>query len=102
MAEGRSGRMTERKHRLRKLAAGDYLLLSNDAETCWRIARYEDSSGWLRGEPWGLWKWPVPVVFGKTGIEVDSLDAWEFIAGQHATRQAAIDAALATSEEGER
>jgi len=105
----------ERKHSLRKVGAGDYVFLSNDAKTCWRVARYEHGadgpvliSDWPRDEErWGLWRWPAPVVLGETGIEFDVLRRWEFVAGPHDTRQASIDAALSqpspahTEEKGE-
>ena len=57
----------ERKYALQRVKAGDYLLLSNDGRTLWRIARYtEDGSATtqdgreLRGEFWGTWLYERP------------------------------------------
>lgn len=95
----RSGSEAERKYALRRLKAGDYLLIGNDDVTLWRISKYVDgpSSGledWPRDrEVWGLRKWETPIVLGETAIEVDNWDRWEFWEGSFATRQKAIDAA---------
>jgi hypothetical protein len=90
----------ERKYALRRIKAGDYLLIGNDDVTLWRISKYVDgpSTGledWPRDrEVWGLRKWETPIVLGeKTGIEVENWDRWEFWEGPFDRRQEAIDAA---------
>jgi len=92
--------VAERKHTLRRVKAGDYLLISNDTRTLWRISRYEDGpthglEDWPRDRTfWGLWKWETPIVIGETGIEVDNWDRWEFIEGMHDTRAESIQRSL--------
>lgn len=89
----------ERKYALAKVAAGDYLLPSNDAATVWRIAKYTEGPssgivGWSRDkEVWGLWKWHRPM---SPGNAVDTADwsGWEFWDGPLFSRQEAIDSAL--------
>lgn len=89
----------ERKYQLSKVAAGDYLLPSNDGATVWRIAQYVEgpSSGiteWARDRKvWGCWKWEGPVTMGSA-VDTGDWGRWEFWEGPHFTRAAAIDAAL--------
>lgn len=93
----------ERKYALTKIAAGDYLLLSNDTKTLWRIAKYIEGpstglEGWTRDkEVWGCWKWETPIVLGQTAIEKDDWDRWEFWEGPHFSRAESIDRALEMS-----
>lgn len=87
-----------RQYALSKVAPGDYLLPSNDAQTIWRIARYTEgpSSGldWPRDrEVWGVWRWTGPVT-DTTYIDTADWNRWEFTEGLHDTRQAAVDAAV--------
>lgn len=90
----------DRRYALRRLEAGDYLLISNDARWVWRIRKYTDgpSSGlddWSRDkEVWGLWVWDQPVVLGETEIKVDGWDRWEFVEGPHSTRDESIRRSL--------
>jgi len=100
VAERSTVEIPERKHTLRRIKAGDYVFLSNDTKTLWRVSRYEDgpSQGiedwpkdiWL----WGLWRWPAPIVFGETAVELDNWDRWVFTHSSFGRRQEAIDAAL--------
>ncbi len=89
----------KRKYALRRLEAGDYLLIGNDDVTLWRISRYEDGPShglkdWPRDRMvWGLRKWETPVVLGETAIELENWDRWEFWEGTFDTRQEAIDTA---------
>lgn len=88
----------ERKYALTKIAPGDYLLPSNDAQALWRIARYTDgpSNGldWPRDrEVWGLWRWNMPM--GQSGyVDTGSWDHWEMVDGPLYTRAEAITEAL--------
>lgn len=88
----------ERKYALTKLAAGDYLLPSNDGTTLWRVRIYEDGPSHGMEIPadrdfWGIWKWAEAI---EPGSYVDTKDwsRWEFFEGTHDTRKQAIDAAL--------
>lgn len=89
----------ERKYALTKIAAGDYLLPSNDGKTMWRITTYTEgpSSGidaWPRDKQvWGIWKWMGPVGLGSA-VDTEDWSRWDFFDGLNDTRQAAIDAAL--------
>lgn len=53
----------QRKYALTRIGPGDYLLPSNDGQTIWRIAKYEDGpSHGVEGmdrdrDFWGVWKW---------------------------------------------
>jgi hypothetical protein len=50
----------ERRYALRKIAAGDYLLLSNDRQTLWRLNRYQDGPSYgLEDMPRDRWFWRV-------------------------------------------
>ncbi len=56
--------MSVRKYAMTRVAAGDYLMPSNDASKLWRLMRYtEDGSAHLddgtpvTGEFWGVWRW---------------------------------------------
>lgn len=91
---------TERKYVLTRIGPGDYLLPSNDKLVLWRISKYTDgpASGiedWPRDrEVWGLRRWNTPIVPGKTAIEVDNWDRWEFWAGPFDRRKDAIAEAI--------
>lgn len=70
------------KYALTHIRAGDYLLLSDDGATLWRIATYtEDGSAIengtnraLTGKFWGTWKYTKPL----TGtVDTESFDGFE-------------------------
>lgn len=66
--------MSERKHSLVKIRASDYLLLSNDGRTLWRIYRYDDR--WPNEDMW----WATARYDGtpEQAIEDDELEhAWD-------------------------
>lgn len=93
----------ERRYPLRKLAAGDYLLSSNDGRTLLRICRHEDGPShglddWPRDRWfWQALRWPEPVTSStrlSKRYDVDDLSRWHEIATHLDTRRDAIDAAL--------
>lgn len=70
----------QRKYALTKIAAGDYLLPSNDAQTIWRITAYTDGPSNGLEIPkdrkfWGLWRWDSACYASRSGV-VDP-DDWE-------------------------
>lgn len=93
-----------RSYRMIRLGKGDYLLPSNDAQTLWRVATYEDGPShgvedWPRDvRLWGLWKWDggMPTVDQVAAALDEALwsDRWEFWEGGYETRKAAIEGAL--------
>lgn len=97
--------MIERRYSLVRVAAGDYLLPSNDRETLWRIYSYrEDGSleveragGGFRkvtGQFWAAARYKrslEPTVLPDDALEWDNWETWE--AGC-ATRAEAIEEAL--------
>lgn len=98
----------QRKFALTRLAAGDYLLPSNDKTTIWRIRRYEDGPShgledWPRDrQVWGVWKWRG-VCWGGTVNErlfddLDNPDQWDLVASTIDTRGEAIDEAMRRGE----
>jgi hypothetical protein len=88
----------ERKYALTKVAAGDYLLPSNDAQTIWRLVRYEDGpshglADWPRDRPvWAAYRWTGPL--GAVDAGIDAWDRWELQESSCETRADAIQAAL--------
>lgn len=83
-----------------RLAAGDYLLPSNDRSTVFRIRRYEDGPSYgvekmKRDETyWGCWRW-----MGRPDrlddIAVDYFpEGWATVEEYLPTRQAGIDVAM--------
>jgi hypothetical protein len=75
----------ERRYALRKVRAGDYLLLTDRRQALWRVQRYED------GPSYGLDDWPRDRTFWRVlrwsgqltsamrrldSYEVDDLDRW--------------------------
>ena len=84
-----------RRYRMIRLDKGDYLLPSNDAETLWRIAKYDEDDG---TKLWGLWRWDggMPTV-DQIAAALDEgmwTDRWEYWDGGYRTRQAVIDTIL--------
>lgn len=97
----------ERKWQMTRLAAGDWLLPSNDRSTVFRISTYEDlyASHDDREEYrtyWGAWRWPRPIQalvredygYGHGYDPLEDWDAWVQIVHYCDTRREAIDAAL--------
>lgn len=89
---------SERKYALSRVAAGDYLLPSNDGRTIWRIARYMDGpSGGLEiprdRDFWGVWKWHQSIGVG-TYVDVEDWNRWEACDLGYMTRAEAINAAI--------
>lgn len=92
----------ERKYALRKLGVGDYLLLSNDGRTLWRLHRYQDGPSYgLEDMPrdrwfWRAFSWPKPLAKDTRldAFDVDDLSRWREEATMLSTRQEAIDCAL--------
>lgn len=110
-----SGVAIERTYKLTRLGKGDYLLPSNDAQTLWRIASYEEDGSAtyqkeftpgkgpsgreyvLRGTFWNLYRWdggfPTPEQLAAA-FEDSEWTRWDFWSGPHATRADAVKAAL--------
>lgn len=92
----------ERKHALRKLGVGDYLLLSNDGRTLWRLSRYQDGPSYgLEDMPRDRWFWRVFVCrspFAKDTLpdqyDLGDRSLWREEATMLSTRREAIDCAL--------
>lgn len=88
--------MSERKYALTRIAAGDYLLPSNDGETIWRIATYIDGpsmgiTDWPRDRTlWGTWQYTGRNQY----VDVSDWNRWRMVASTFATRRDAVDAAL--------
>lgn len=87
--------MTQRKYVLTRIAAGDYLLPSNDGKKLYRLQKQIEgpSSGldWPADkEVWGIFEWTGPL----DEIDIENWDRWDFYEGMHKTRRAAVDAAL--------
>ena len=80
----------ERKYALTKVAAGDYLLPSNDAKTLWRIARYLDTHEDHFKHFWGVYRWRGDL----DAVDIEDWDRWEMVTGFLETRQDAIDEAM--------
>lgn len=91
--------LRSRRYKLTRLEPGDYLLLSNDAKTLWRIADYNEwGSLEIDGKPitgrfWELFRRPAPA---RTQPIIDVIDwsGWKFWSGLHSTRNEALAAAL--------
>jgi hypothetical protein len=89
---------TDRKYALSRIAAGDYLLPSNDGQTIWRIARYQDGPSSGLDLPrdrtyWGVWRWTGRVALAHY-VDIEDWDQWDFHDGFHQTRAEAMRVAL--------
>lgn len=94
----------KRKFALVKVAAGDWLLPSNDERTLWRLRRYEDGPSYgLDPEvfptdfsAWQLWRYRHPLVAAVRRVDDDlhDWDQWDLISQHHKTRGEAIDEAM--------
>lgn len=87
-----------RKYALERVGKGDYVFLSNDDVTVWRVARYrEDGSAVtasgreLRAEFWGVWRF-----MGRDTNRVYPIDWNDFEMYEHMvrSRREAIEIAL--------
>jgi hypothetical protein len=104
VTDGQAYALAERRYALRKVAAGDYLLPSNDGTTLWRLQRYTDgpSAGldWPRDrEVWRASYWPEPIAFAGpiAWSELIESERWIESACVLESRAAAIDYALTPS-----
>lgn len=97
--------MTERRYRMIRLGAGDYLLPSNDGNTLWRFRTYEEDGSaedWtgrkVVGTYWAIWKWdgefPTFDQFAAALENDDDFSRWLFWAGPFNKRADAIDDAI--------
>lgn len=91
----------ERKYVLTKIAAGDWLLPSNDAQRIYRLRKYTDGPSFGLDpeisprdfEVWRVSKWDQPIAMAGE-ISVDDEDRWEHVFDGARTRAEAIQAAL--------
>lgn len=94
----------ERRFALRRLAQGDYLLLSNDERTLWRIKTYdedgtaENEDGPVLGRFWGVWRfnrfdWKVMMIHDLADA-VEDWDQWTMVDMGYRTRREATASAL--------
>jgi hypothetical protein len=91
--------MTERKYRMTRVYAGDWLLPSNDATTLWRITRYHEDGSLSRGDDhaivgwfWQTWRRPMPKI--DVYLDVTEWDGWQHWEGPFDTRAEAVGACL--------
>lgn len=99
-----------RRYQMTRVAAGDYLLPSNDARTLWRITSYVEDGSLMevrangterpvRGTFWSTWYRDMP----EPDTDVESLLQWGWDGGWREyvsmlrTRQEAIEEALQRS-----
>lgn len=90
----------ERRYRMTRIEAGDYLLPSNDLQTLWRITAYEDEDDDFKGcggcrtvTIWGLSSRPYPEP--DEYLDLPDWDGWdEGISYGHRTRKEAVQAAM--------
>lgn len=83
----------ERNYVMTKLAAGDWLLPSNDGQTLWRIRIETEPIGGQDVDYWAIWKWRGSVEPGAY-MDPDNWDQWEHREGWHKTRRSATETAL--------
>lgn len=92
--------MTKRAHTLVRIRVGDYLLLSNDGRTLWRLSTYEEDGSAVRGDGsevvgkfWGLWRYRRDVSRGMTvSADWSDFEMWDSLLRR---RKDAVQAALA-------
>lgn len=89
----------ERKYALTKIAAGDYLLPSNDARTLWRFRQYEDGPShglevdWADRKFWRVERWHEEIApFDR--VDIESFDRWICAADMFESRREAIEWAM--------
>lgn len=86
----------DRKYAFTKVATGDYLLPSNDAQIIWRIMCYTDGPSNGLEIPrdrdfWGVWKWTGPI----DRVDPDDWTRWEVYLSLRDSRADCVRAALA-------
>ncbi len=89
--------VAESKWVMTKVAAGDYLLPSNDAQTIWRLVRYTDGPSfgldWSSDrDQWCVRRWSGDL---DTHVDIEDGTRWEGVADGFDTRSQAIEYALA-------
>jgi hypothetical protein len=89
--------VTERRYVLTRIAAGDYVVPSNDGRTLWRIYEYDEAPEGA-GRFWAAARWTRPMPVGEIPEDFLDWDNWETYAGPLRTRAEAIDAALSASD----
>lgn len=92
--------MAERKYAMSKGAGpGDWLQMSNDGKTLWRIRKYTDGPSlgledWPADkEVWGIWKWLGKIELGAS-LDLNDGSQWDFWEGTLKSRTLAVEAAL--------
>lgn len=100
---------TERKYALIRVAAGDYLLPSNDLKTLWRIRSYREygDAYWVdvdgkehvvKGIFWEASRYFDGPMAAVDDDDLLDRDRWQSYSDSHRTRQEAIDEALRREE----
>ena len=93
----RDPNLPDRRYRMMRIETGDYLLLSNDLQTLWRITVFEDEEvtkggGYRNITVWGLSSRPYPKPFDD--VDLADWDGWHDYWYGHRTRKEAIHAAM--------
>jgi hypothetical protein len=88
-----------RKYSLQQIGAGDYLFLSNDKRTIWRISRYTEDGSALDGDGtpitgrfWGVWRWRYAV--NTRDVDTSDWNEFDMHEGMWRTRAEAVASAL--------
>lgn len=86
----------DRKFQMVRVEAGDYLLVSNDTKTLWRIKRVMEIDEKDRDVPmWEVWRWHRPFSPELAyEVEPDEWGSWSYVSGSFYRRADAIDDAL--------
>lgn len=95
----------KRKYVLSRIAAGDYIFLSNDAKTLWRVYRYEEDGSLVDGDQpvtgqfWAAARFDGTVAAAERLMKQDPDEfigwtSWEHWASPLRTREEAIEEAL--------
>lgn len=100
----------ERKWRMTRIKAGDYVFPSNELDRLWRVTRYEEDGSIenLTGSFWALHYYRGPLSKDERGRVLmpdlsyetfwDGWDVWENAGFLEPTREAAIQEALRQDE----
>ena len=98
--------MAERKHELRKIGSGDYLLPDDGKQVLWRVHRYGDlaAGGWrgmVEVQCWAIWRYKEPLDgdgaikrWEHPALVKEGWDGWQRVGAGRSTRTEAIQAAL--------